>query len=280
MQKKWKTEITSKANIFRIDFQELWRYRDLCFMFIRKNYVTRYKQTVLGPVYMLLSPLLTSGLFSIIFGVVAGISTDGIPDFLFFMSGNIVWSLFTGCIFDNSNTFIGNAYIMGKVYFPRLVIPASNTLSKLLSSSVQFILFIILYIVFYLRGFHFYPNWWLLSIPLLLLSLSAMGVGLGLILSALTVKYRDFNIMLSFGLNLFMYLSPVIFPVSSLPGIWKNIAMINPVAAVIETLRYAFFGMGIISIPSMLFCIVTTIIILFIGVVLFNKVEKTFIDTV
>lgn len=280
MQKKWRTVITSSSRLLEINLKEVWMYRDLCIMFMRKNYITRYKQTILGPLYMILSPLLTSGLFSVIFGMVAGISTDGIPNFLFYMSGNITWAFFSGCVMGNSNTFVGNAYIMGKVYFPRLIIPLSNTFSKMMNLLTQLIIFIVIYLFFLFRGYIYHPSLWLIAVPFLLLMIGFLGVGIGLIVSSLTIKYRDLNVILSFALNLLMYASPVIYPISNLKGIWRSIALLNPIATVIETVRYAFFGVGVISVTSILLSMVITFLLLFIGVILFNKVEKTFIDTV
>lgn len=280
MQKKWKTEISSESRLFDFKLKEVWEYRDLCLTFIRKNYVTRYKQTVLGPLYMILSPLLTSGIFSVVFGTIAGIATDGIPNFLFYMTGNLIWGFFSGCVFENNNIFGGNAYIMGKVYFPRLVIPLANTLTKLINMTVQFLMFILFFFIFQARGYEFSPNAWVITTPFLLLMVSVMGFGIGLIFSSLTIKYRDLNVMLGFGMNLLMYGSPIIYPLSNLKGIWRNIALLNPVAGVIETFRYAFFGVGTLPLWSLLWGVVLTSVLLLTGLALFNKVEKTFIDTI
>lgn len=184
MEKKWRTVIGPKSGLLDMDVKEIWKYRDLCLTFIRKNYITKYKQTVFGPFYMILSPLLTSGIFTVVFGTIAGIATDGIPQFLFYMSGNLVWGFFSGCVFENNNIFGNNAYIMGKVYFPRLVIPLANTITKLLNMLIQCIMFVIFYGIFQLRGFTFHSNAWVAVIPLLLLMISVLGFGIGLIFSS------------------------------------------------------------------------------------------------
>ena len=183
MEKKWRTVIGPKSGLLDMDVKEIWKYRDLCLTFIRKNYITKYKQTVFGPFYMILSPLLTSGIFTVVFGTIAGIATDGIPQFLFYMSGNLVWGFFSGCVFENNNIFGNNAYIMGKVYFPRLVIPLANTITKLLNMLIQCIMFVIFYGIFQLRGFTFHSNAWVAVIPLLLLMIYVLGFGIGLILN-------------------------------------------------------------------------------------------------
>lgn len=278
--KKWKTVIGGRSGLFDFRLKEVWNYRDLCYTFIRKNYITRYKQTILGPFYMVLSPLLTSGIFSIVFGTIAKISTDGIPNFLFYMAGNLIWGFFSGCVWENNNIFGGNAYIMGKVYFPRLVIPLANTITKLMDMSIQFLMFILFFFLFQANGYEFQPNLWIIAVPFLLLVISFMGFGIGLIFSSLTIKYRDLNVMLGFGMNLLMYASPIIYPVSNLEGIWRQLIFINPIAGVIETLRHAFFGVGTVPVASLIWCVVLTAVLLTTGLVLFNRVEKTFIDTI
>lgn len=278
--KEWKTVIGEESGFFDFRVKELWEYRDLCMMFIRKNYITRYKQTVLGPLYMLLRPLITSGVFSVVFGAIAGVSTDGVPDFLFFMAGNLIWTLFSGCISENSNTFLGNAYIMGKVYFPRLVIPLANTITRMISVSVQFFIFIIFVLIYWKSGSGIRPNGWVWMTPILMIMIAVMGLGIGLVVSSFTVRYRDAGVMLGFVMNLAMYITPVIYPVSSLEGIWRTVAMINPVAPIIEMVRYAFFGAGIFSVIGILWSCIFSIIVGICGIVLFNKVEKNFIDTI
>lgn len=280
MQKKWKTVIEPNTSLFDFKLREIWSYRDLCIMFIRKNYITRYKQTIFGPLYLILSPLLTSGLFSVVFGTVVGVSTDGVPDFLFYMIGNLAWGFFSNSVLDNKNTFEGNAYIMGKVYFPRLVIPLANTLTKMLNLAIQYLLFILFTLVYRFRGYSIESNVWVLITPFLLVMLGFMGLGIGLIVSSLTVKYRDLSVLLGFAMNLLMYATPVIYPLSNLTGVWRTLALVNPVAPVIEATRYAFFGAGVFSAPALIWSVAFTLIVGLIGLVLFNKVEKNFIDTI
>lgn len=278
--KKWKTVIGGDTGLFDFRLKEIWSYRDLCYTFIRKNYITRYKQTILGPFYMMLSPLLTSGIFSIVFGNIAKIATDGIPNFLFYMTGNLIWGFFSGCVWENNNIFGGNAYIMGKVYFPRLVIPLANTITKMMDMTIQFLMFILFFFIFQARGYEFHPNMWVIAVPFLLFMISMLGFGIGLICSSLTIKYRDLNVMMGFGMNLLMYASPIIYPVSNLEGIWQKLIFINPLTSVIGMVRYAFFGVGTIPAWSLIWSAGLTVVVLLTGLVLFNKVEKTFIDTI
>lgn len=278
--KKWKTVIGGNTGLFDFKLKEVWSYRDLCYTFIRKNFITRYKQTIFGPLYMILSPLVTSGIFSVVFGTIAKISTDGIPNFLFYMTGNLIWGFFSGCMWDNNNVFGGNAYIMGKVYFPRLVIPLANTITKLIDMMIQFFMFILFFFIFQIRGYELKPNIWVLTVPFLLLMVSVMGVGIGLIFSSLTIKYKDLHVFLGFSMNLLMYASPIIYPVSNLEGIWRKLIFINPIAGVIESMRYAFFGVGAIHGWSLVWGAALTILLFMTGLVLFNRVEKTFIDTI
>lgn len=280
MNKKWKTIIEPNTGLFDFKLKEVWNYRDLCLMFIRKNYITKYKQTVFGPLYLLLTPLLTSGIFSIVFGTIAGISTEGVPDFLFFMAGSLAWSFFSACVIENNNTFIGNSYIMGKVYFPRLVIPLANTITKMLNMLMQFGLFMIFYVAYYIGDMEIKPNIWIIASPLLLFMLGIMALGIGLIISALTVKYRDLNIIINFAMNLWMYATPVIYPLSNVPKEWRVLVLINPVSSIIETLRYAFFGIGVCSIQALVWSCVFTMGVIIVGLILFNRVEKNFIDTI
>ena len=280
MSKKWKTVIAPYSSIWDINLREIWQYRDLCFTYIRKNFITKYKQTVLGPLYMILAPLVTSGLFSVIFGSVAGISTDGTPQFLFYMLGNLMWSFMAGCLSENAYVLLSNAYIMGKVYFPRLVIPISNVITKAIHTMFQLFLFFVVYLIFFLRGAELHPNCVLLLVPFWFLQLAVLGTGIGLLVSALTVKYRDLGVMVGFGTNLWMYASPIIFPLSSVKGGLRTLALCNPVAPVVEAVRYACFGKGVVSLPFLLLSLGVTLCLGLTGLLMFNKVEKTFVDTI
>lgn len=280
MEKQWKIVIKPKASMFDFNFKEIWKYRDLCFTFVKKNFTTMYKQTVLGPLYMILAPLLTSGIFTLIFGNIAKISTDETPQFLFYMAGNLMWSLCAGCLGDNMNIFGNNAYIFGKVYFPRLVIPISSIITKFIKFSFEILMFIVFYFVFIINGADIHANLSLLLLPVYFLELAALGFGIGMIVSSMTIKYKDVAVIVGFGMKIWMYISPVIFPISSIQGPLRTIAMINPVAPIIEAFRYGFFGKGVLSAPFIGLSMVETLIIFGVGLVMFNKVEKNFIDTI
>lgn len=280
MEKQWKTVIKSKSSLLSFNLKEIYRYRDLCFTFVKKNYTTMYKQTVLGPLYLILAPLLTSGVFSLIFGKVAGIATDGTPDFLFYMAGNMMWAFFAGCLGDNINILGNNAYIMGKVYFPRLVIPLSSIITKIIKFIFEFIMFIAFCFVFIFRGESIDFNLHMLVLPILVIELACLGLGIGMIVSSLTIKYKDLGVIVGFGMKIWMYVSPVIYPISSIEGPLKTLAMLNPVAPVIEAARFGFFGRGEFSWMFLLISMLVTAIIGFVGLILFNKMEKNFIDTI
>lgn len=280
MEKQWKIVIKPKTSLLKFNFKEIWQYRDLCFTFVKKNYTTMYKQTVFGPLYIILAPLLTSGVFTLIFGNVAGISTDGTPQFLFYMCGNMMWSFFGGCMGDNMNILGNNAYIMGKVYFPRLVIPISSIITKIIKFLFELLIFFAFCLVFIYRGENVNINSMVATIPLFMIQFAMFGLGIGMIVSSLTVKYKDLGVIVGFGMKIWMYVSPVIYPISSLDGGLKTLAMCNPIAPVIETTRYAFFKTGVVSLPFIGLSVLVTVIVFFVGLVLFNKVEKDFIDTI
>ena len=278
--KQWKTVIRPKESPFSFKWKQLWAYRDLCLMLVRKNYAIKYKQTILSPLYYILGPLMTSGVFSLIFGTVVGVSTDGCPQFLFFMAGNLIWGLFSDCFGRNADIFVSNAYIFGKVYFPRMIIPISIVLSKFIGFAMDMGIFIVVYFIFVFTGSDIRPGWWILYLPVVILQISILGAGCGLIISSLTIKYRDLIFVVNFALKILMYISPVIFPVSSLEGWLRDIALLNPIAPLIEIFRYGFFGLGTVSVPHLLLSTVITVIVFFIGLILFNIVEKDFVDTV
>ncbi len=243
------TYIEAKRKWFSIDFGELWRYRDLIILFVKRNISVSYKQTILGPLWILINPLLSTTVFTVIFGVIAGISTDGMPQFLFYMSGNVLWGFFSGCLNRGSSTFLGNARLFGKVYFPRLVTPISDILT-------------------------------LLAVPLMVLQTAFLGMGVGLIISSITTKYRDLHILVSFGVSLWMYITPVVYPVSRIPQWLKGLFMLNPVAPIIESYRHAFLGCGSFEWFYWLVSLGITAVVVLFGLIVFNKVEKNFIDTV
>lgn len=276
----WTMEIRSKSGWFDIDLSELWRYRDLIILFVKRDFVAFYKQTVLGPLWFLLQPLLTTVIFTIIFSNIAHISTDGLPPFLFYMAGTVAWTYFASCMTQTSNTFINNAGIFGKVYFPRMVVPISIVISNLLTFAIQFLLFLVFAGYFYLKGSALHPNLWIVLFPFLLIQMAALGLGMGILISSMTTKYRDLALALGFGAQLWMYATPVVYPLSQIPAKWQWLFALNPMTAIVETFRYMFLGSGAIQ-PWMIgVSLGMTILILSLGIVLFSRVEKTFMDTI
>lgn len=279
MSQMWTTVIKPKNKLLDLKLKELWQYRDLIVMFVKRDFKTMYKQTILGPLWIIINPILTTLMQVLVFGNIANISTDGMPQFLFYMAGNTMWLYFSGCLTKTSNTFIANASVFGKVYFPRLVTPISIVISGLISFVVQFILLLISVIYYTMNGV-IQPNLMVLITPILVCELALLGMGCGIIISALTTKYRDLAVLVTFGVQLWMYASAIIFPVSSLPEKWGQLLMLNPVVPIVEAFRYAFTGNGTFSAKYLGISGVVTLVILFIGVVIFNRVEKTFMDTV
>lgn len=279
MEQKWTTVIQPKNKLFDLKLKELWIYRDLIVMFVKRDFKTMYKQTILGPLWIIINPILTTLMQVVVFGNIANISTDGMPQFLFYMAGNTVWMYFSSCLTKTSNTFVGNANVFGKVYFPRLVTPISIVISGLITFAVQFAIFLVSDIYYAVKGI-VHPNLMVLLLPVLILEIAILGMGCGIIISALTTKYRDLAVLVSFGMQLWMYGSAVIYPVSSLPEKWGELLMLNPVVPIIEAFRYAFTGRGTFSVPYLMISMAISVVILFIGIVIFNKVEKNFMDTV
>jgi lipopolysaccharide transport system permease protein len=249
-------------------------------LFVRRDFVSIYKQTILGPIWFLLQPLMTTIVFTIIFGRVAKISTDDVPPMLFYMGGTVVWTYFASCINNTSRTFISSAQIFSKVYFPRLCVPISIVLSNLISFALQFVFFLGFFVFFYIRGFDVHLTGWAFYTPILILQMAALGLGAGLIISAMTTKYRDLQFVVSFGVQLWMYATPIVYPLSVAPPRWRWVISLNPMAPVVETFRHAFLGSGSVNIPQLGISIVVTTLILVGGIIIFNKVEKHFVDTV
>lgn len=279
MQQEWTTIIQPKNKLLDLKLNELWRYRDLIMMFVKRDFKTMYKQTILGPLWIIINPILTTLMQVLIFGNVARISTDGMPQFLFYMAGNTVWLYFSGCLTKTANTFVGNANVFGKVYFPRLVTPISFVLSGLISFGVQFGIFLVAVIYYAVQGV-IHPNLYVLLLPIFMMEIAMLSLGVGIIISSLTTKYRDLAVLVTFGVQLWMYGSAIIFPVSSIPGKWGQLLMLNPVVPIVEAFRYAFTGSGTFSALYLMISMIITLVVLFIGIVMFNKVEKTFMDTV
>lgn len=277
---KWTTVIKPKNGWRDINLRELWQYKDLIYLFVKRNFATRYKQTVLGPLWIIISPLVSTFISTFVFGTIAEIPSDGVPYFLFYMCGNTAWTYFANCLNQTSSTFVGNAGIFGKVYFPRLVSPISTVITGLLDFGIQLLMFVAFLIYYIVSGAAVQPNLWILICPILVMQMAALGLGFGIIVSSLTTKYRDLTVLISFGVSLWMYITPIIYSTTSMSDRFKSIAMLNPMAPVIETFRYAFLGTGELPIGYLSISMAVTTIVLAIGVVLFSKVEKTFMDTV
>jgi lipopolysaccharide transport system permease protein len=276
----WDLIITPRKKWYDLQLRDVWHYRDLIGMFVRRDFVSRYKQTILGPLWFLIQPFLTSVIFTVVFGNIAGLPTDGLPQMLFYMSGNVLWIYFSSCLTGTSTTFTSNAAIFGKVYFPRLVTPISIIISNLITFAIQLVFFFGFFLYFYLRGSAVHLTTWALSLPLLILLMAGLGLGFGIIISSLTTKYRDLQQLVGFGVSLLMYITPVIYPISSIPEKWRWIAEVNPITPIIETFRAGFLGAGDASWARLAYSTAFMLVVMFIGVVIFNRVEKTFIDTV
>lgn len=279
MEQKYTTIIVPKSKIFDFHLKEVWKYRDLIVLFVKRNFVSQYKQTILGPAWALIQPLLTTVVFTVVFGRLAGLAADGVPSFLFFMSGNIAWAYFSGCLTSTANTFTGNAGIFGKVYFPRLVSPISTVLTNLISFGIQFVMFMVFLTVYWAKG-AVHPTLYALMLPVLLLEMAMLSLGVGIIISSLTTKYRDLKMLIGFGVQLWMYGTPVAYDIGIVPQRFMNLYMLNPMTPIINAFRTAFLGIGSFDLVHYLISWGVTIVILFIGLMLFNRVEKTFMDTV
>lgn len=276
----WTMIIRPQRRWFDLRLAELWAYRDLIALFVRRDFVSVYKQTILGPLWYLIQPLLTTITFTVIFGSIAALPTDGIPQFLFYMSGTVIWTYFAECLTKTSNTFVTNAHLFGKVYFPRLAVPISILFSNLITFAIQFAFFLIFILIFALRGAAVRPNLWALASPLLLLIMAGLGLGFGIIISSLTTKYRDLRFLVQFGTALLMYATPIIYPVSAVPQRFQWLIQANPLTPVVETFRYAFLGAGSVHLPGLLYSLGFMLIIVLLGALMFNHVEATFMDTV
>nr|WP_199000406.1 ABC transporter permease [Flavobacterium sp. ASV13] len=279
----WLFEITPKNKFFSLNLKEVWQYRDLLFLFVKRDVITVYKQTVLGPLWYLIQPLFTSVTFTIIFNNVAGINTGTVPPFLFNLAGITVWNYFTACLTGTSDTFKANAAIFGKVYFPRIITPLSVVISNLVKFGIQFLIFIGFYIFYYFQGADLSLNSLVLLFPILIIIMGVLGLGLGMLISAMVTKYRDFSHLIGFGIQLLMYLSAVMYPMELIKDKLPNYGWLveyNPLAYIIETARYMLLNVGEVSILGLSYTFVVTILVFFIGLLVFNKTEKSFIDTV
>lgn len=284
----WKTHIASSNSKININFKEIWDYRDLIILFVKRDFTSKYKQTILGPLWAVIQPLLTTVVFSIVFGSLAQLTTADVygenlemPSFMFYMIGTVTWSYFSSTVTANSNTFITNRAIMGKVYYPRIVTPIATALADLISFFIQIVLFCIIALICNISGItHFHLSIYLLLFPVLVLQLVMLSTGVGIIISALTTKYRDLAMLVGFGLQLWQYLSPIPYGLALIPEKYLGLYMLNPMTPIVTTMRLAFFGEGYFNLFYYIISLVVTVVIFFIGLVLFNKIEKTFMDTV
>lgn len=275
------THISSRHRMLDLNLKEVWQYRDLILLFTKRTFTLTYKQTILGPAWIFLNPLISSLIYAFVFGGIAGIGTDGVPQMLFYLCSNAIWIFFSSCVTKNASTFTANAGVFGKVYFPRLTVPVSNVLAAIVQFGVQMVM-VLAFLAYYLIMGQVHPHWeaWLL-IPLVLIHLGLLGLGFGIIISSLTTKYRDLAILVNFGVQLWMYATPIVYPMSQLGEGWmKTVLMINPVTAPVELFRYAVLGQGTIMPQYLALSWAVTLVVVIVGVMIFNRVEKTFMDTV
>ncbi len=276
----WDLVIEGSSSLFDIKIKDIWNYRDLLVMFVKRDFISFYKQTVLGPVWFFIQPLFTTIIYTLIFGGLAGISTDDIPRPLFYLAGITAWNYFADCFTKTSTVFKDNTLIFGKVYFPRIILPLSIVASNLIRFGVQMILFLIAILYYCLNGASIAPTWALILFPVLVFMMALLGLGLGLIITAMTTKYRDLAFLVTFGVQLLMYTTTVIYPLSAAPAGFKLLIQLNPMTGIIEAFRYGIFGKGEFSTLSIGYSALITIIFLIAGIIIFNKTEKSFVDTV
>lgn len=276
----WSIEIKPKKKWLDVDLKGIWRYRDLYYMYVKRDIITVYKQTILGPLWFLIQPILTTIMYMFVFGGLAGISTDGIPQPLFYMSGILLWNYFNSAFMVSSNVFTANASVFGKVYFPRLVVPLSGITSNLIKFGIQLILFIVIYLYYYIQGVNLTINWSIILFPVLILMIALHAMSWGLIISALTTKYRDLTQLVAFGIQLFMYLTPVIYPLSAAPEKYRIFISLNPLTPIFETFKYSCMGSGSLDWIGLGYSFIVLMITLFLSIIIFNRVERNFMDTV
>lgn len=279
-KQEWTIEIKPKKRLLDIDLKGLWLYRDLFYMYVKRDIITVYKQTILGPLWFLIQPILTTIMYMFVFGGLAGISTDGIPQSLFYMSGILLWNYFNSAFMVSSNVFTTNASVFGKVYFPRLVVPLSGITSNLIKFGIQLILFIAIYLYYYIQGVNLSINWIIILFPVLILMIALHAMSWGLIISALTTKYRDLTQLVTFGIQLFMYVTPVIYPLSAAPEKYRMLISFNPLTPIFETFKYSCMGSGSLDWVGLGYSFIVLLITLFLSIIIFNRVERNFMDTV
>ncbi len=274
------TVIKPKSSLLEIDFKELWRNKDLFSMFVKRNIVTQYKQTILGPTWFFIQPALTTIMYMVVFGGIAGIPTDGLPQPMFYLAGIVCWQYFADCLTKTSSTFIDNQNIFGKVYFPRLIVPLSTVASNLVRMFIQFLLFVAVYVFYLIKGVHVEPNIYILLVPVLIIMLAGLSLGFGIIISSLTTKYRDLTILFNFIVQLWMYATPIIYPLSTMSPDRQWIMALNPLTSIIEAFKYGTMGVGTFNWAQLAYSFGFMVVLLAVGIVIFNKVQRTFMDTI
>lgn len=283
MEKQWDLVIENKSSLFSLDLKEVWKYKDLLMMYVKRDIVTLYKQTILGPLWFVIQPVMTTVMFMFVFGGIAGISTDGVPQAVFYLAGLVCWNYFQDCLTKCSETFNANQNIFGKVYFPRLVVPISIVTSNLIKMAIQFALFLVVYLYYYFTLDSFNINATILLLPLLIIMLGCLGLGFGLIITSMTTKYRDLRFLISFGVQLWMYATPVIYPLSVMKASYSHymwVIVANPLTSILETLKYGFTGVGVFNWTYLGYSFAFTVIILLLGIIVFNRVQKSFMDVI
>ena len=281
MDEKYSTLIEPKTSLLSVDFKEIWRYRDLFSMFVKRDIITQYKQTILGPAWFFIQPLLTMVMYMIVFGGIAGISTDGLPQALFYLAGILCWQYFADCLNKTSSTFTTNQNIFGKVYFPRLIVPLATVSSNLVRLFIQLFLFLVVYVYYLVVGVDVAPNWYVLLFPILVLMLAGLALGFGIIISSMTTKYRDLTILFTFVVQLWMYATPIIYPLSTITNTTvRTVMLLNPITSIVETFKYGALGIGSFSWGALGYSFGFMVVLLGIGIVVFNKVQRSFMDTV
>ena len=277
---KWDLVLQPKSKLLDLKIRELIRYRDLVLLFIKRDFTTAYKQTILGPLWYIVQPLVSTVMYTFIFGNLAEIGTDGVPYLLFYFAGTMLWTYFTGTLNSASSVFTSNSGLFGKIYFPRLTVPISTTVGHIIKLGIQFACLLVFYIYYLIVGANVNPSWWILAFPLLIIWIGLLGCGIGMVISALTTKYRDLNQLLSFGLSLAMYATPIVYPLSEAPANLAWVFYINPMSAPVELFRIWFYGAGSVPTPMIFLSLGMTAVFFFFGLVLFNRNERTFVDVV
>lgn len=277
---QWTTIIKPRNRLFEVDFREIWQYRDLYTLFVKRDIITQYKQTILGPAWFLIQPALTTLMYMVVFGGIAKIPTDGLPQPMFYLSGIVCWQYFATCLTTTSSTFVTNAGIFGKVYFPRIIVPLSRVTSNLVLLVIQLALFALVYLYYIALGVSVTPNGYILLLPILIFTLAGLALGVGSIVSSLTTKYRDLTVLFTFVVQLWMYATPIIYPLSTTPEKYRWIMVLNPVTAIVEAFKYGAMGAGTFSWAHLSYSFGVMVVLLGIGIVVFNKIQRSFMDTV